>query len=48
MEYIKGIFATIFSEVVVYFLIKFYESSNSYQYWNYIVPYFGKLIYVVF
>ena len=46
MEYVKGIIATIISEVVVYFLIKIYENSNYYQYLNYLLPYFDKLIYL--
>ena len=47
MEYVKGIIATIISEVVVYFLIKLYENSNYYQYLNYLLPYVGKLIYLL-
>lgn len=47
MEHIKEIIATIISEVVVYSLIKLYENSNYYQYLNYLLPYFDKLIYIL-
>ena len=48
MKYVKEIIATVISEVVVYFIIKFYENSNYYQYLNYLLPYFDKLIYLFF